>query len=157
MERNGGRVFSFPMSFTRRQFLEGSAALVGVSLGGATLAGCGAKEAAKPTARAGADGSIILTGIPALAPSEGHAFTFPGGEPGLIFQGKDGQSGALSAKCTHAGCAVEWDGRSKIPLRCPCHESQFDLDGKVLSGPAKAPLKRYAVSLSGEEITLKPL
>ncbi len=145
------------MSFTRRQFLEGGAALVGVSIGGATLQGCGAKEPVKPSARAGEGGSIILTGIPALAPNVGHSFAFPNGEPGLVFQGKDGQSSALSAKCTHAGCAVEWDGRAKIPLRCPCHESQFDLDGKVLSGPAKAPLQRYTVSLSGEEITLKPV
>ncbi len=137
--------------FTRRQFLEGSAALLGVS-----LAGCGAKPAT-PAASAGSDGSIVLTGLTAPAKGEGHVFTFPGGEPGLVFQSNDGKTGAVSAKCTHAGCTVEWDGRAKIPLRCPCHESQFALDGQVLSGPAKAPLQHYSVSASGDSLTLRPL
>jgi len=132
--------------------LEGSAAIVGVS-----LAGCGAQPAVGPSAKAGTNGTIVLTGIGDLQAGAGRAFNFPNGEPGLIFKAKDGTSGALSAKCTHAGCTVEWDGRAKIPLRCPCHESQFAVDGKVLSGPAKAPLKRYAVSVSGAEITLTPL
>jgi cytochrome b6-f complex iron-sulfur subunit len=139
-------------SLTRRQFLEGSAAILGVS-----LAGCGAQPASGPSARAGEGGAIILTGVPTLEPGAGQIFIFPGGEPGLIFKAKDGTSGAVSAKCTHAGCTVEWDGRAKIPLRCPCHESHFALDGQVLSGPAKAPLKHYAVSVTGEEITLRPL
>lgn len=139
-------------SFTRRRFLEGSAAIVGVA-----LTGCGAKPAAGPSVSAGADGSFVLTGLGNLEVGAGHAFNFPDGEPGLVFKAKDGTTGALSAKCTHAGCAVEWDGRAQIPLRCPCHESQFALDGKVLGGPAKAPLKRYGVSISGDEITLKPL
>lgn len=144
------------MDFTRRRFIEGTAALVGVS-----LAGCGAKNGAeagnKTAARAGAGGAIILTGMAPLQAGVGQQFKFPDGEPGLLFQSQSGENSALSAKCTHAGCAVEWDGRAKIPLRCPCHESQFALDGRVLSGPAKAPLKRYSVALKGEEVTLTPL
>lgn len=154
MEISGARfcILFFMDSFTRRQFLEGSAAILGVS-----LAGCGAKSATAPGAMASQNGSFVLTNLATLEAGAGQAFTFPDGEPGLIFKTLDGKSGAVSAKCTHAGCTVEWDGRAKIPLRCPCHESQFDLNGQVVSGPAKAPLKHYAVSENGGELTLKPL
>lgn len=49
---------------------------------------------------------------------------------------------ALELICTHLGCTV-----SVTPgdLVCPCHGSRFDREGKVLTGPADRPLKRYAV------------
>lgn len=141
-------------NLTRRRFLETSAALLGVS-----LVGCGPKAASSPQSRTNPDGSITLTGLQLLTQGTAQSFTFPNGEPGLIFMTASGQSGAVSAKCTHAGCTVEWNAPNdaKVPLRCPCHESHFSLDGKVLGGPAKAPLAEYAVTVSGEEVTLKRL
>lgn len=53
---------------------------------------------------------------------------------------------ALVAQCTHLGCRPRWfpeDARFK----CPCHGSNFDLAGKVLSGPAPKPLRRAMISL----------
>jgi menaquinol-cytochrome c reductase iron-sulfur subunit len=37
--------------------------------------------------------------------------------------------------CTHLGCQVAWDKQKKQYV-CPCHNSVFALDGKVVSGPA---------------------
>ena len=137
-------------NFSRRRFLESSAALLGVA-----LVGCGEKTVA-PTSRANADGTIALGGIGEVAPGEAVAFTFPDGESGLYFVSIDGENGAVSSKCTHAGCTVEWNGADpKIPLRCPCHNSNFALDGQVLGGPAKAPLARYSATKNGAEIVLK--
>lgn len=45
-----------------------------------------------------------------------------------------------SAKCTHKGCNVAYNG---TVLRCPCHGSQFTLEGEVLMGPATTPLRAY--------------
>ena len=45
---------------------------------------------------------------------------------------------AISLICTHLGCTV---GQSSSGFACPCHGSQFDLEGKVLHGPANKNLQ----------------
>lgn len=45
-----------------------------------------------------------------------------------------------SAVCSHAGCIVHWNALERC-WDCPCHGSQFSVDGGVLNGPATAPLE----------------
>jgi len=40
---------------------------------------------------------------------------------------------ALSLTCTHLGCTLE---QKTDNFSCPCHGSRFDVNGKVLHGPA---------------------
>ena len=42
---------------------------------------------------------------------------------------------ALSAKCPHLGCTVNFDGVFQT-FKCPCHGSTFNLSGTWVSGPA---------------------
>jgi len=49
---------------------------------------------------------------------------------------------AISAVCTHKGCIIR---EGNWGLTCPCHAARFDLNGKVLKGPAKEDLVWYAV------------
>lgn len=44
-----------------------------------------------------------------------------------------------SAVCSHAGCIVQWNALEKC-WDCPCHGSQFAVDGEPLNGPAIYPL-----------------
>ena len=57
---------------------------------------------------------------------------------------------ALGARCTHLGCQVRPEKRT---LRCPCHGSAFDLEGKVIRGPARKHLTSYALEV--KETTLE--
>ena len=47
---------------------------------------------------------------------------------------------ALSARCPHLGCTVNFDTVSKT-FNCPCHGSAFNLSGKWISGPARKNLQ----------------
>jgi Rieske Fe-S protein len=56
----------------------------------------------------------------------------------LVWDG-DKQVRAMSATCSHLGCQVHWDAKSKH-FRCPCHGGVYDASGKVLGGPPPRPL-----------------
>lgn len=52
---------------------------------------------------------------------------------------------AFDFRCTHAGSFVQVSGANT--LRCPAHGSEFNATtGAATVGPAREPLKRYAVS-----------
>ena len=57
-----------------------------------------------------------------------------------VYRDAQGKLHERSAVCTHLGCIVAWNG-SEVSWDCPCHGSRFDPDGKVLNGPAVAPLE----------------
>jgi len=58
-----------------------------------------------------------------------------------VYRDEDGALHPLSARCTHLGCIVKWNGVEKT-WDCPCHGSRFDTSGAVVQGPAVNPLER---------------
>jgi len=63
----------------------------------------------------------------------------------FILFDKDDSCWALSRKCTHLGCKLNYLEETNI-LECPCHQSKFNsTTGVVIEGPAKRPLDFYAV------------
>lgn len=50
---------------------------------------------------------------------------------------------AYSAVCPHKGGPIAYDEKTE-QLYCPWHNSRFDTTGKVVSGPAKTPLKTFS-------------
>ena len=126
-------------------------------MGAALVAGCssGSSQPLKATAK-GEGFAIVGSQLPANG--EAVAFTFPDGKQGILYRSKAGQSGAVSAVCTHLGCNVEWtEGSPQAAFSCPCHGSKFALDGKALNGPAKAPLAHYTATQNGADVELKLL
>jgi nitrite reductase/ring-hydroxylating ferredoxin subunit len=87
--------------------------------------------------------------IELLGPAEADSLEeIPPGEGALVkmhgkqvaaFRDDSGELHLRSAVCTHAGCTVHWNGFERC-WDCPCHGSQFSVDGEVLAGPAAKPL-----------------
>ena len=53
----------------------------------------------------------------------------------------------LSAICTHLGCTPRWLNEEGL-FKCPCHGSNFTINGDVVAGPAPKPLWRYSIGLA---------
>jgi glycine/D-amino acid oxidase-like deaminating enzyme/nitrite reductase/ring-hydroxylating ferredoxin subunit len=56
-----------------------------------------------------------------------------------VHRDDNGTLHTLSARCTHLGCLVAFNS-AEHSWECPCHGSRFDIDGKVVQGPATRPL-----------------
>jgi cytochrome b6-f complex iron-sulfur subunit len=54
-------------------------------------------------------------------------------DPGRLF--------VIHAKCTHLGCTPDWEPTQHI-FHCPCHGSEYDIDGINFAGPAPRPMDR---------------
>ncbi len=60
---------------------------------------------------------------------------------------------AISAVCTHLGCAVNWD-QSEQAFVCPCHGSRYDALGQVTGGPASRNLALVTAVVKDDQIGL---
>lgn len=123
----------------------GCAAVVGVPVLGALTA-----PAVRITVR-GAKGFVPVldllalpedgtpVGVPVVVEAPEDAWSkLPPTEIGAVYLRKapeDGRIQAFSTVCPHLGCRVDYQA-SKRQFICPCHDSAFDLDGRVESGPS---------------------
>lgn len=121
-------------SSSRREFLGRAAALLAST---AALLGCRRSKELPPLYEASVDVSALTTDGATLVT------TTPGldGAPILVVRDGARDFHALSMQCTHEGCPVRAPVHGVIT--CPCHGSQYDLQGRVRRGPAQLPLARY--------------
>jgi menaquinol-cytochrome c reductase iron-sulfur subunit len=68
----------------------------------------------------------------------------------------DNQVVAFGPQCTHLACAYHWEA-AENKFVCPCHGSEFSLEGKVLAGPAPRPLDRYVTKIESNRLQLGEL
>jgi Rieske Fe-S protein len=91
-----------------------------------------------------------------------------GGNRGvLIIHGYDDNFYAFDRLCTHLpdlSCSLIHVDSMRLNLRCgtfkdtswkACCDSKYQLDGNVLQGPAKYPLRQYPVTFSGSTIYVR--
>ncbi len=119
----------------------------GAGLAAATVSGCASgigstDTTAAPAGTALGPTSAVPVGSAAIFDAQGVVVT----------QATTGKFAAFSTVCPHQGCAVsKVEGTAII---CPCHGSNFALDGSVVTGPAKSGLAARAVTVAGDELTL---
>lgn len=133
--------------FTRREFLKGAVLAIG-GVAGISLSGCVSSTA--PIVRAQVLSNRIRVDLarPELA-NTGDGIQLSADEldyPILLIRVSPDRFVALSTECMHLGCAVK---KQPSVIRCPCHGSVYDLEGKVLNGPTEQPLRQYEVRLLG--------
>jgi thiosulfate dehydrogenase [quinone] large subunit len=116
----------------------------------ATSGSSAAPASADPSSGSAGSGGVVLTATSAV-PVGGAKAVKSGGKPAYVLQLEAGRFTALSAVCTHQGCTVSFDSASK-GFDCPCHGSRYDSAGKVLNGPATAPLPTIAVTVDGSDV-----
>jgi nitrite reductase/ring-hydroxylating ferredoxin subunit len=71
------------------------------------------------------------------------------------YKDENGKVTEFSASCTHLQCVVGWNPDEQT-WDCPCHGSRFDAQGKVVNGPAIAPLQRMEESERDESASKPP-
>jgi cytochrome b6-f complex iron-sulfur subunit len=62
-------------------------------------------------------------------------------DPGSIF--------VIKAVCTHLGCTPDWLPNQHI-FHCPCHGSEYDIDGINFAGPAPRPMDRCWLTMQAD-------
>jgi len=60
---------------------------------------------------------------------------------------------ALSLICTHQGCTVGFDSVA-TGFKCPCHGSEYNINGSVTQGPAPAALTKYKIAIADNILTV---
>jgi Rieske Fe-S protein len=143
---------------TRRTAIAGAGALAAV----AALAGCstyGNTDTPSPTTAAagGSSSGGGTTGGAGAGLATSADIPVGGGkifkdQKVVVTQPTAGSFKAFDATCTHQGCIVNSISNGKIG--CPCHGSQFNLDGTVAQGPASSSLAAKQVTVTGDSISV---
>lgn len=58
---------------------------------------------------------------------------------------------AVDTRCTHAGCMVNAFESTRFAMVCDCHQSEYNIMGEVVAGPATNDLMRYNVTFDGND------
>lgn len=127
-----------PKGVTRREFLNyvwgASMALFLAQFGGITF------FFAMPRFREGEFGGIIR--VRAADFPQANQPPVPNNPGKFWLVNTDAGINTLYKICTHLGCIYPWSDAAGI-FACPCHGSQFKLDGTYIAGPAPRNLDRF--------------
>lgn len=95
----------------------------------------------RPAKKAGTFGTVIDIGPLAEMPSPTDSPLYHSRGRFWLISNADGLV-AIANTCTHLDCLFNWNQQAGCFI-CPCHGSQFDRKGQVLSGPADCNLDRF--------------
>ena len=145
---------------TRREFCVRVCQAASVGAVGSVLEGCGNSSPTAPssvpwlstinaTVTNGAIALIVdaaspLSAVGSAALVQTNAGSF------LVSHPAQNTFAAVTATCTHEGCTITgFTGQNYV---CPCHGSRFDTSGRVVNGPANAPLRQFSAQVADNNI-----
>jgi nitrite reductase/ring-hydroxylating ferredoxin subunit len=70
-----------------------------------------------------------------------------------IIVNRKGKTQVFSSHCTHLGCSIHQIEDQHFV--CPCHGSQFDMDGNAIKGPAFKALEKHEFSFSKDRKSIQ--
>ena len=154
-----------PEELGRRAFLTRAAALLG-GLVAATLGGVGLGYFVSPAYRKKAGAWVELGGAGDFKPGmpvlveytqrKRDAWVTSVNRSSAWVVTSDGKKfTAYDPRCTHLGCPFRWS-REENKFLCPCHTASFNIEGKVLGGPAPRSLDRYQTKVEGGRLSILP-
>jgi len=140
---------------SRRDFIKKSA--LGVVVGSAAISGLNLNVLSSQSAKrgivkkSGDDLVVKVTDNPDLAAVGGHVSVT---DDIMLIRTDESKFIAISTICRHKGCTVELEGDKFV---CPCHGSEYTIQGKVTQGPSKDNLKTFETMFDskGGSITIK--
>ncbi len=98
---------------------------------------------AMPRFREGEFGGLFTVGKLSQLPTVGSApVNFP--KVKLWLANTEEGIKAIYKVCTHLGCLYNWSDQ-EVKFICPCHGSQFEVDGAFIQGPAPRDLDVFVV------------
>lgn len=152
---------SDPVAPTRREFCARSCQAVSLLALGAVLPACGGSSTSPSSAPAlpAVSGtlvnrtlSITIDAASPLAAVGGAATVTAATGSYLVARTAQSAFTAVTAVCTHEGCAVT--GFANARYVCPCHGSEFSTSGAVVTGPASSPLRQFPTAFAGSVVTI---
>jgi len=99
--------------------------------------------------------AIVLASSPIVNKNTRALVEYNGGNGAILAEhNSDDTYKALSGICTHQSCLVSaYDGSNSVFV-CPCHGSQFDLNGNVKKGPASTKLRTYSTRVENNSLII---
>lgn len=94
--------------------------------------------------------SVKIGAVEDMQKDSGKIIKF-GSKPVIVVRKQSGDYVAFSAVCTHLDCIVQYR-KDLTQIYCACHNGKYDLNGRNVSGPPPAPLKKYGVSIKNDEV-----
>jgi menaquinol-cytochrome c reductase iron-sulfur subunit len=71
-----------------------------------------------------------------------------------VIRNSDDSTVVFTAVCPHLGCTIKW--RTEVNnFNCGCHQSTFDVSGKLVSGPAPRPMDLLETKVDGGTLLVR--
>jgi len=94
--------------------------------------------------------SVKIGAVEDMEKDSGKIIKF-GNKPVIVVRKPEGEYVAFVGVCTHLDCIVQFR-KDYGQIYCACHNGRYDLNGRNVSGPPPAPLKRFGITIKDDEV-----